>query len=346
MKRMSSVTGLDPRIDYRSEGDATLAKRCSLLLIVLILVAIPAVGRSEPVRVSYVGTTGTNVPLWVTQEAGLFKKYGLTADIILISGGSTILQALLSNEVSFVNIGGPPFIQARLQGADVVIIASPYNLMPYSFVVHGDIRSPADLKGKRVAIAQFGGITEVAARLALEKLGLGPKDMMLAQTGPDAQRIAAVQSGAVAATVIGPPGLFAAMSLGLKTMLDLSDFKVQYPMGLIVTTRAYQLQNRAVVKRFLMAFVEGLHLYVRNKDFTIGVMRKYTRLSNQEILSKSYDYFLKKTTLVPLTDPSVLKSVLPAERASGRQVEEFFDNSLLQELLNEGFVENVARRQR
>ena len=315
-----------------------------VFLILLILVLTHSVANSQLVRVSYVGTTGTNTPLWVTQEAGLFKKYGLSADLILISGGSTILQALLANEVSFVNIGGPPIIQARLQGANVLIIASPYSVMPYSLVVHGAIRSAEDLKGKRVAIARFGGITEVAARLAIEKLGLSPKDLTIAQSGPDAQRIAAVQSGAVAATVIGPPAVFSAVSAGLKPMLDLSDFGIKYPMGLIATTRAFHVQNKAIVKKFLMAFVEGLHFYSRNKDFSIKVMRKYTRLDNEESLSKSYDYFVKKTTLIPFTDPIVLKDSLPSERSPRRNVEEFFDNSVLQELVSEGFVAKIEKK--
>ena len=125
---------------------------------------------------SYAGTSGYNVPFWVTYEAGLFKKYGLTPELLLISGGSTSIQALLANELQFVNAGATPAIQAILQGAEVVMIASYYNLMPYGFVVHKSVRSPADLKGKRLAITRLGGITEYAARLAFEKLGLGPKD--------------------------------------------------------------------------------------------------------------------------------------------------------------------------
>lgn len=317
-----------------------------LALIILALLVIPWAGHAQTVRISYAGTSGYNVPLWVTHEAGLFKKQGLTADLILIGGGSTNIQALVSNELRFANVSGSAPIQAAFQGADVVIIASSYNLMPYSFVVHRDIRSPADLRGKRIAISRLGGITEVAGRLAFEKFGLGPKDMTFVQAGPDSPRIAAVQSGEVAATVIAPPGLFAATSLGLKVLADLGDLGVKYPTAVMVTTRSYLAQNRSVVKKFLIAFVEGLHLYVQKKDFSNGVMQKYTKLSNQEVLSKSHDYFVKNTMLVPLTDPIAIKNALPADKASGRGVEEFYDNSLLQELVNEGFVEGIAKKLR
>ena len=313
--------------------------------IILSFALLPLPVLAQSIRVSYVGTTGTNFPLWVAQEAGLFKKYGLTTDLILISGGSTMIQALLAQEIAFATIAGPAVIQSRLQGADVAIIASPYNLMPYSLVVHGSVRSPADLKGKRVAITRFGGITEVAARLAFDKLGLNPKEVTMIQSGPDGLRLAAVQSGTVAGTLIGPPGLFAAVSQGLKVMVDLADVGVLYPMGTIITSRSYQAQNRPLTKRFLMGFVEGIRHLLGHKDFAVKALQKYTRLTDPEVLSKSYDYFAKRTVVVPLTDPAVLRNVVPPERASGR-MEDFYDNSVLQELVNEGFLSKDAKQQK
>ena len=322
-----------------------MLKRNIKLAAILATVLFPLTVFTQSIRVSYVGTTGTNLPLWVAQEAGLFKKHGLTSDLILISGGSTMIQALLAQEIAFATIAGPAVIQSRIQGADVAIIASPYNLMPYSLVVHGSIRSAADLKGKRIAITRFGGITEVAARLAFDKLGLNAKEVTLIQSGPDGLRLAAVQSGSVAGTLIGPPALFGAVSQGLKVMVDLADTGAAYPMGTIITSRAYQAQNRALTKRFLMGFVDGIRYLLDHKDVAMKAMQKYTRMGDPEVLSKSYDYFAKRTVLVPLTDPAVLRNVVPPERASGR-LEEFYDNSVLQELVNEGFLPKDNRQQK
>lgn len=318
-----------------------LLSRCKMIIILFFLVASSS-GYAQTVRISYGGTSGYNVPLWITHEAGLFKKYGLTAEMILISGDAASIQALLANELQFANAAGTTPIQATLQGADTVIIASSYNLMPYSFVVQPDIRSAADLKGKRMAIARMGGITEFAARLTLEKFGLGPKDMTLIQSGPDAQRIAAMQSGAVAATIMAPPGLYVATSLGLKVMADLGELDVKYPSAVMVARRSYVAQNRATAKRFVMAFIEGLQVYAQKKDFTLGIMERYSRLKDREAMAKAHDYFLKNTTLVPLTDAGAVRNAL-ADKAAGRKLEDFFDNSLVQELIDEGFVEKVSK---
>ena len=106
--------------------------------------------------------------------------------------------------------------------------------------------------------------------------------------------------------------------------------------------RSYVAQNRATVKKFLMAFIEGLQVYAQKKDFTLGIMERYARLKDREAMSKSHDYFVKNTTLVPLTDAVAIKNAL-ADKAAGRKLEDFFDNSVVQELIDEGFVEKVSR---
>ena len=111
----------------------------------------------------------------------------------------------------------------------------------------------------------------------------------------------------------------------------------------MITTRSYLIQNRAAVKAFAMAYTEGLHLYAQKRDFALSVTQKYTKLADQEVLAKSHDYFVKNTSLVPLTDPAAVVNALPPDKSATRKPEEFYDNSVVQELVNEGFVEKVKK---
>ena len=321
-----------------------MLRRSSVLLLFLMVLAMPQLGYSQPFRISYGGTSGYNVPIWVTQEAGLFKKHGLNGELVMISGASQSMQAMLANETQVANTSGSAPVQAKIQGADAVIIATSYDLIPYGVVVHKDIRTPADLKGKRIAISRFGGITELAVKLAVEKFGLSPKDVTMIQAGPDAQRIPAVATGTVAASVLAPPGLFAASAQGLRILADLSDLGVKYPTSSFFVMRNYLVENRASLKKFLMALTEGLHVYVNDKDFSMRVMQKYTKLGDREIASKTQDYYGKKTLLVPLNDPVAIKETIPSDKSAGRKPEEFYDNSIIQELVKEGFVESIKKK--
>jgi NitT/TauT family transport system substrate-binding protein len=321
-----------------------MLRRSRVLLLFVMVLAMPQLGYSQPFRISYGGTSGYNVPIWVTQEAGLFKKHGLNGELVMISGASQSMQAMLANETQVANTSGSAPVQAKIQGADAVIIATSYDLIPYGVVVHKDIRTPADLKGKRIAISRFGGITELAVKLAVEKFGLSPKDVTMIQAGPDAQRIPAVATGTVAASVLAPPGLFAASAQGLRILADLSDLGVKYPTSSFFVMRNYLVENRASLKKFLMALTEGLHVYVNDKDFSMRVMQKYTKLGDREIASKTQDYYGKKTLLVPLNDPAAIKEAIPPDKGAGRTPEEFYDNSIIQELVKEGFVESVEKK--
>jgi ABC-type nitrate/sulfonate/bicarbonate transport system substrate-binding protein len=231
-----------------------------LASVFFVTTTIFGAAQAQTTRISYGGTSGYNVPIWVTQDAGLFKKYGLNTELIFISGAAPGMQAMLANEVHFANTSGSAPINATLQGTDAVIVATSYDLIPYGFVVNKEIHTPADLKGKIVAISRLGGVTELAVRVTLEKLGLNTKDMTMIQAGADAQRIPAVQSGNAAATVIAPPGLFAAVARGLRVLVDLTDLGIKYPTSILFFTRSYLTHNSSGVNRFVMALNDGLNL--------------------------------------------------------------------------------------
>jgi NitT/TauT family transport system substrate-binding protein len=313
------------------------------LASVLLTIALAHATWAQRARMSYAGTAGFNMPFMVAHEAGLYKKYGLRDELIFIPGAATTMQAVLAGEFEFVNSSGSPAINSILQGADVVIIATSYDAMPYSLVVNKEIRSADDLRGKTMGVARLGGINEIGIRLALEKFRINPKEVTFVSTGADATRIAAVQSGVTAATVLAPPALFQASSLGLKVLADLADLGLKYPTSIVATRRSYLTRDRALLKKFMMAFVEGLQLYKTDRKFVIDVMQKYTRLNDTAILAKSHDYFVKNTVVVPLVDPNALPAGFPTGKPE-KPLSDFYDNSILQELVSEGFVKNLSKR--
>jgi NitT/TauT family transport system substrate-binding protein len=315
-------------------------------VVVTILSAVACFHSSshaQAVRISYSGLSGQNLPFWVTYEAGLYKKYGLNAEMVLISGGLTNMQAVMAKEIAFTYLGGASPIQAIAQGADIVVLATAYGLMPYGLIASKNIHAAAELKGKRFVVSRLGGIEETGARVALDRLGVGARNVSFLQAGPDPLRIAALESGAAQATMLAPPGLFAATSRGLNLLADLGALKIKYPSSVVSGRRSYLIQDRAAAKRFLMALIDGLHVYRQNKSFAVKVLEKYTKLTNADILSQSYDYFVKNTPLLPTSDGDTIQAAVPTDKPGNRKVEEFYDNSILEELEREGFVKTLSK---
>lgn len=318
--------------------------RSIALIVLLLTIAWSGVAlRAQPLRISYSGVAGQNLAIWVTYETGLFKKYGLDPEMLMIAGGVTNLQALLAREIAFVYQGAASPVQAMSQNADLTILATAYGLMPYGVVAGKGIQTAADLKGKRVAVSRVGGIEETAIRFALDKLGVGARNVTFFQTGADPIRIAAVESGVASAAALAPPGLFGAMARGLKLLTDLGALNIRYPASVISARKTALTTERPLAKRFLMALVEGLHVYHRDKPLAVRALQKYTKQNDPEILSKSYDYFVKNTPLVPLSDPATFENALPTDKPSERKPQSFYDNSILEELVQEGFVKKLTK---
>lgn len=331
-----SVTGTP------SKGGFVILRRLIFIaLSAVIYVAPPAF--AQAVRASYSGLSGQNLPFWLTYDAGLYKKYGLSTEIVLISGGLTNIQAVMANEIAFTYLGGASPIQATAQGADIVVLATAYGLMPYGMIGNKNVHTSAELKGKTFVVSRLGGIEETAARLALDRLGVGARNVSFLQAGPDPVRIAALESGSAQATMLAPPGLFAATSRGLNLLADLGALKIKYPTSVVAARRAFVAQERTVANRFLMALVDGLHLYRQNKNLAIQVLQKYTKIANADILSQSYNYFVKNTPALPLSEAATIQAALPTDKPTNRKIEDFYDNSVLEELEREGFLKTLGK---
>jgi NitT/TauT family transport system substrate-binding protein len=314
-----------------------------VILLCLAILSFPAANGAQSVRVSYSGLSGQNLPFWITYEAGLYKKYGLSAEMLLISGGLTNIQAVMANEIGFTYLGGAAPLQAALQGADLVILATAYGLMPYGMVSGKNIHAPADLKGKPFVVARLGGIEETAARLALDRLGVGARNVSFLQAGPDPVRIAALESGSAQATMLAPPGLFSATGRGLNLLADLGALKIRYPTSVIAARRTALTQNRVVAKRFLMALIDGLNVHRQNKSFALQILQKYSKLADADVLNQSYNYFVKNSPTLPLSDAATIQAGLPMDKPTNRKIEEFYDNSLVEELDREGFLKTLGK---
>ncbi len=305
--------------------------------ISLLLPAI--VGAQERVTSSYPGIAGYNIPFWVALDTGEFRKVGLEVDPVLISGGSKSMQVLLAGSLNFAHTSGGVAAQANLNGAEVVIAATISNTMSAGIIASRDIQSVRDLKGKKIGIASFGGNNEVGIRYALKHFGLDPfKDVVLFQVGEEKNRLAALQRGGIDATVISPPGLFAAEAMGFRRLVDLGDIGMRYPELSIVVRKRDMREKREVVRRYLRAHLEAIRTFKTNRPVTLHIIEKYIRVGSKTDAAKTYDYFVKTVSESLKTDLGGLREFLESidpkmPGAAKRNPADFVDQSILEEEL-------------
>src|SRR5712692_9526153 len=153
----------------------------------------------EPAHVAYTTIAAVQAPFWIALEAGYFREQGLDVPSMdRIEPGATLLAALHNGDVAVVAAGGPSLLLGALQGLETLIVGSQMHVLESAIVVRPEIRSIEDLRGKTVGVSRLKAISDVGARLGLERMGLKPDvDVFTRGTGGIAESLAALEQGAV-----------------------------------------------------------------------------------------------------------------------------------------------------
>ncbi len=321
-------------------------------LALLVSLGSPAANAQTlaKVNVAYSVIGGDPTMIWVAQEKGYFKKYGMETELSYIAGSTQLTPALISGEVSFAQAGGAAVISADLSGADLVIIGSTAPVFVMSLFSQPDIKSVADLKGKRIAVTALGTTTDFARRVALQKAGLNPdRDVTVLQSKGVPETLTALINGNVAAGVVTPPQTLIARQKGLKELVNLSTAGVPYEQGPLVTTRSLIRKNPTLVENFMKATVEAIAFAKQNRQETKMIMGKYIKNMNDALLDEAYVRYVE-TAYKKYPYPSLkglqtaLDFLVPdIPKAATARPEQFVDLSFLKQLEESRFADQFYK---
>ena len=290
--------------------------------------------------VSYGGTAGYQLPLWINKEFGFSKKYGVDLEIILIQAGSPNIQALVGGSLQLTQTAASSAVIGASQGAPVVIVATLENKLPMLLISRPEIKDPQQLRGRVIGINRFGGSNDAAVLMAMKAWKIDPKDISMLQTGGTSARMAALISKKVDATVQSYPEIYQARKLGMNVLADIGDFGF-YTNTSNIVTRSYLQQNRAGIKGFIKGQIEGIHYVKTNKEGSLKVLRKYLQITDAEAVEGTYEFFAKRLSRSPRTELEGIKNILTSIGAGQKSPAEFVDMSLIEEIEKEGFVQKL-----
>ena len=314
--------------------------------LTLFLLGFSANALAEPVKLGYAALTAGQVAPWMAKEAGYFTKYGIEAELIYIPAVAAT-QALIAGEIQLAQVTGVSTSGAILAGADVRIIASVQDRLSGSIYARPEIKTPEDLKGKKIGISRFGAVSETAVAMFLARFGLKRNtDVAIIQLGGLPEIITAMERGGVDAGFANPPQTSRARRLGMKELFDLNALGVELQQTCVTVTTRYLRERRPVVKAFLQAYAEGLHRFMTDRDYSVQVLKKYLRVDDKEILDDAYTFYAQRLQKIPTPTIKGIKFILDemAERnprAKNVAPESFVDLSVLQELEQSGFFKQL-----
>ena len=315
------------------------------------LVFLNSFSSAQPfkVAVGYSGISADQLVIWVAKDAGIFVKNNLDVQPVYFTGGTTSVMAMVSGDAPMVQASGPGIVSAGLAGSEPVYVAGGIVTLDYWLMTLPEIKTPEQLRGGSVAIARFGGAADFVARFALARLGLNPlKDVTIVQTGSTPERLAALESRRVQATVLVPPTTFIAQKRGFYLMGDVAALGLAYQHQGGATTRRFIREHPEAVRNFVKSYIEAVHRTKTDRQGAIKTLAKYLHLEDRELLEKTYDRSIADDKLPPKQYPTLegLKTILdqlgqkdPKARAAKPQ--DFVDARFIEEFDKSGFIDNL-----
>ncbi|MBI4523564.1 MAG: ABC transporter substrate-binding protein [Deltaproteobacteria bacterium] len=323
-----------------------------LASVIASLWLLASFAHARDMHIVYSSITASQSVAWVAQEAGMYQKHGIKPELVFVSSGSRAMSALISGETPLLFSAGSPAVSAALGGAKIKIVMGLLNVFPYYVVSSKGITQVEQLRGKRIGISRFGSSGHAAAVYALRKFNLEPgRDAALIQIGGGAERLAAMQSNAIQATLLTSPQQLLAKKLGYNVIADLGQLGIPFLHSAVITREEVIKQQPELLANFSRAVLEGIHFLKTKPQETLKIFRKYLRTDDMEALQDSYDEYIRQIGKVPYVDAKAMQTVLhtlgesqPA--AQKAKPEQFVDHSVLQKIERSGFMEKLYGEKR
>ena len=253
-------------------------------------------GEATKLVVAYSSPAATFCPGWIAKREGIFTRYNLDVELVLMQGPSTYMPALASGNIQVMYGGGTAISRAiGTGGFDLVVVATETRYIPLRMMVNPSIRTPMDLKGKKLGVGR-AGLDEYASLLYIEKIGLVPgKDVQLVyMAGGIPNRATAMKQGLVDGVTINPPNEYELEKAGYRELANFLDFKMPYAGVPQTVSKVFRDRNRKVVEDYITAVVEGMHVFRTNRETAYKAITESTRQNDPVILERTYDSYLKQ----------------------------------------------------
>ncbi len=279
--------------------------------------------------------------LWMAKESGAFEKYGLEADLIFIPTGPVVVQALLGGDLH-VGIGATSaLINAVLQGAPLVAVGVTANRPYHRLWVQPDINRMEELRGKTLGITRIGSYPHQLTVILLRKYGLEGA-VNLRQYGDTRGMAVAFQQQAIAGAVtsylnVGP-------QTPIKILVNLTDLGIPYINNVIVVARDSYRRSPRTIEAIMRAYTEGVAALKRDKNKALKVIAKYSHSKDPRFMENEYADSSTYLDRVPRVDKAGVSTILQVMGKKDAPLETFADNSIVDRLVNEGFIDKLYRK--
>jgi NitT/TauT family transport system substrate-binding protein len=291
----------------------------------------------ETITFGYSSVSPDMAGVWMAKETKAFEKHGLNADLVYISSGGTVIQALVGGSLHAALGASNAVVAAILKGAPIIAVASNTSRPSMALWVQPEITRPDQLNGKTVAITRFGSVTDFMTRLMLKKLGLDGKVNVRPFGGvveADVGFRARIADARVGTQQPGPQA---------RKLLDAAELQIPFSADFLAVSSDFYRRSPRSIEKIVMAYSEGVARLRTQKQQALDVLGKYMRQRGGSP-EMHYEYILKYFDPVPRVDPAAVETIVAMVGQSGPTGAKIFDNSIMEKLVQEGFTDRLYNK--
>lgn len=270
--------------------------RMTSALFAAAMFAAPGLANAQFKLVVAMPTTPPNIvhmPMHMANDLGLFKKYGLEIKVIELAGGVFTFRAVVAGSADVASASGPFSIVGRAKGATTKMVLANMPKLEASMVVNKDIKTLADLKGKRIGIQEPGGFADVLARGVLRAAKIDPKEVSFISIATE--DVPALVANQVDTAILHVEQEMIAQSKipSLHAIARLWEIQPDNLYNVMAVTEKLIKDNPAAVKAFVKGHIEATRLIYTDRDKVLPIIVKYTKLP-ADVVAKSLDFMVAK----------------------------------------------------
>jgi ABC-type nitrate/sulfonate/bicarbonate transport system substrate-binding protein len=322
-----------------------------LILLVFLFVISPGSAFAQtPFLHSYSGTSSAQLAIWAAKDLNYFSKYRLDVDFVFIPGGARGMQALVGGSTQSADSDGVAPIHVMHRGGDAVIVAGLNNKPLFKFVTQKEITEPAQLRKKRIGVANFGGSTEFAVTIALKEWNIPREAVTLVAAGGSGVRLAAMEKKALDATVLPYDHAAMGSKAGLRILADMPTLVPSFPDKVIIMRRSFVQKERDTVKRFLQGLSEAIYEISVSPEKGMSVLSKRLNVKDPKVIEENYNTYGRLFAFPSRVGRKGMDGVLEQiqQQSGGAKSDfefaRFVDESIIDELEREGFFQRINQK--
>ena len=314
-----------------------------------------AASSAAKVIIAHAANNPRVAPLWITEEQGLFAKYGINAEVIFIRNSAISLGALIAKNIDVSQAGGISVLGIADKGVEVKIVAAFTSRLTHDLVARPGIASAKELRGKRLGVQVIGGSLWITAMLALEHLGLEPnRDSIKTLTiGDQTILTQALETGVIDTAPLDGAFSQKLKKKGFPILVELYRANIPTVSSTVVVLNSYLQAQPAVVENILKALIEGaaFTLSPENKPVVVRTIMKRLKMNDPLDAEEGYEGVIKSTELKPYPSIDGMRSTqrfmkMHSPAAASVNVDRLIDDRLVKKLDETGFIDQMKKRYR